>query len=141
GGIEQRGIVESENRAGTGRQNRASRNDGNCRGESRADLQIRDAVLRFRVGAVVFVPQTEIQGKICGKAPIVLNEKVERIRPKVVGSRAGLQRGLLREAEEEIGEVVARVGKRLRAACRIAGCCESREDKAAFRVTRRPKTL
>src|SRR5258708_18583925 len=72
---------------------------------------------------------------------MVLREEIKRIGAEVVGIRAGLQRGLLRETQQEVRKIVPRAGYRLRAPGCILRRREAGKHKTAFRTSCRAETL
>src|SRR6266481_520514 len=110
-------------------------------GKAGADGEVRDLALRFRIGAVVFVTQAKIERQTGAESEIVLRVNVKRVGAEIIGIRSRLQRALLRQSEQEIGEIVAGVRDG-----RAGGACESRsgkagEDKTPLGVLRGAKTL
>ncbi len=93
------------------------------------------------VWPVVLVPQPQIERQIRTEPPIVLHEEIKRIGAEVVGSCPGLQRSLLREAQQEVRKIVARVGYRLRASGFVLRRGEPGKHKTALRIPCRVETL
>ena len=123
-----------------GKSRLAGQHDGRS-GETIGDVEVGDAIVRFGVRAVVFVAETEIQRKLGQNAPVVLREKIEGVRREIVRVGARLQSGLLRRTDQEIGEVVAGVGDRRRAAGSERGSFKSGEDERALGILRGAETL
>src|SRR6266699_1001001 len=96
-----------------------ARQHGGSRSKARGHVQISDAIARLGVRSVVFVAQSQIERQIGTESPIVLREEIKRIGAEVVGICARLEGGLLRETQQEVGEIVPRVGYRLRAPGRV----------------------
>ena len=99
-------------------------------------VQVCHAIVRFRVRPVVFVAEPQVERQVRPEPPVILNKEIVGIRAEIVGACPELQRGLLRIAQQEIGEVVARVYNRNRASRGVLRRCESREYETSFRVSR-----
>ncbi len=89
-------------------------------------------IVDFREWRNVFVAHAEIQGEIAAQFPLVLDVGVPGIAAEVVVVGAELRRGLLRQAEQKIGEVVA--GAWHLSASDDLGGVETGKDEAAARI-------
>src|SRR5438128_2355528 len=87
----------------------------------------------FGEGRHIFIAQPQVQGHILGYAPVVLNEEVIRVGAELVIDGAELNRGLLREPQQEVGK--SQTGMELPIAADAAGG-QAIEGKCASRVGR-----
>jgi len=109
-------------------------------GKTGSNIQVRDLIVCFRVGPVVFIAQAEIERETGPEAEIILRVNIKGVGAEIIGIGARLQASLLRQAKQEIGEVVPGVGSRHAA----AACCERRKavnTKLPSAFLRRTKTL
>ena len=99
-----------------------------------AGIERGEAVVLFRVGRVVVVAKADEEGGVFHGAPVVLRVAVDLIGTEMRFLVGGLERGFLRQAEEQIGERGAAGGEAVAAGA--AGCAgrlggEAGEDVGA----------
>src|SRR5581483_176208 len=93
-----------------GKCSRAAGKHRRRRGDRGIQVKIHDAVVRLAERRDVFVPQSQVETQTSGDAPGILNEQIPGVLAEVVGCAAALNRSLLRQPQQEIGEIVAAAG-------------------------------
>src|SRR5207237_9864513 len=65
--------------------------------------------IRFRVGAVEFVTQPEVERQVRPEPPVILDKEIVGVCAEIVGVGPELQRRLLRISQQTVREVISGV--------------------------------